>query len=158
MLLRSAGVTVATTTIAIATRCLLRAARCILSQETTRQLPTSPVLRFRGLCTPYWQYRRGMRRAARARCCVGAGEGVVAAARRTLRLICAVLPRLCAAAIFAPYCCCGKGGGFASASCAATQALQRRHSGARCRAKAIRCLSLRAAAAATAAAVCVCAP
>ena len=121
----------------LAACCVRRAAFCRKRLLVSCQLV--PSSGFVGCAHPIGNTGRGMRRAARARCCVGAGEGVAAAARWALRQICAVLLRLCAAAIFAPYCCCGKGGGFASASCAATQALQRRHSGARCRAKCLRC-------------------
>ena len=128
----------------LAACCVRRAAFCRKRLLVSCQLV--PSSGFVGCAHPIGNTRRGMRRAARARCCVGAGEGVAAAAWRTLRLICTVLPRLCAAAIFAPYCCCGKGGGFVSASCAATQALQRRHSGARCRAKCLRCAAAGAAA------------
>ena len=131
---------IAAAIVAIAARCLLRAARAAFCRKgrlvSCRLVPSSGFVGVHSLSAiPGGECDE----QTRARCCVGAGEGVAAAARRTLRQICAVLLRLCAAAIFAPYCCCGKGGGFASASCAATQALQRRHSGARCRAKCLRC-------------------
>ena len=110
---------------------------CIVSQGATRQLPTSPFPRFRGCALPIGKTGGGCDEQARARCCVGAAVGF-AAARRTLRWIFKLLAACLALFLFF-CCCCRRGCVDASASCAATQALQRRHTGARCRAKCVCC-------------------
>ena len=85
----------------LAACCVRRAAFCRKRLLVSCQLV--PSSGFVGCAHPIGNTGRGMRRAARARCCVGAGEGVAAAARWTLRQICAVLLRLCVAAIPAPF-------------------------------------------------------
>ena len=131
---------IAAATAAIAARCLLRAARAAFCRKgrlvSCRLVPSSGFVGVHSLSAiPGGECDE----QTRARCCVGAGAGAgFAAARRTLRWIFKLLAACLALFLFF-CCCCRRGCVDASASCAATQALQRRHTGARCRAKCVCC-------------------
>ena len=131
---------IAAAIVAIAARCLLRAARAAFCRKgrlvSCRLVPSSGFVGVHSLSAiPGGECDE----QTRARCCVGAGAGAgFAAARQTLRWVfellaedlrsCLALFLLLRARLL------GR-----EVSCAATQALQRRHSGARCRAKCLRC-------------------
>ena len=123
--------------LAVGTKAALAAANCIMAPGMQFNYIASSPGFVGGCALPIGKTGGGCDEQARARCCVGAAVGF-AAARRTLRWIFKLLAACLALFLFF-CCCCRRGCVDASASCAATQALQRRHTGARCRAKCVCC-------------------